>query len=77
MKFGGPLWHVKRGLLQAFWGMALLAGASGLLHILDHERNAVARAEQLADGRRQPARGRGRDRLEPDHGDHELADHAP
>lgn len=48
MKFGGPLWHVKRGLLQAFWGMALLAGASGLLHILDHERNAVARAEQLA-----------------------------
>jgi hypothetical protein len=39
---------VKRGVIQALCGLSLLAGASGLLHILDHERNAVARAEQLA-----------------------------
>lgn len=33
---------------QALCGLALLAGASSLLHILDQERTAVARAEQLA-----------------------------
>jgi hypothetical protein len=38
----------KRILIQVFSGLALLVGASGLLQILDHERNSVARAEQLA-----------------------------
>lgn len=33
---------------QALCGLVLLAGASGLLHVLDQERTAVARAEQLA-----------------------------
>jgi hypothetical protein len=38
----------KRIAVQFVFGMALLAGASGLLQVLDHERNTVARAEQLA-----------------------------
>ncbi|MDI3467539.1 MAG: hypothetical protein OJF50_006360 [Nitrospira sp.] len=38
----------KRITAQVIWGVALLVGASGLLQALDHERNAVARAEQLA-----------------------------
>ena len=38
----------KRIAMQVLCGVALLAGASGLLQVLDQERNAVARAEQLA-----------------------------
>ncbi|ULA61968.1 MAG: hypothetical protein LZF60_380180 [Nitrospira sp.] len=38
----------KRIAAQILCGVALLAGASGLLQALDRERNAVARAEQLA-----------------------------
>ncbi|MGC3974723.1 MAG: hypothetical protein QM771_10120 [Nitrospira sp.] len=38
----------KSCVTQVLCGLALLAGASSLLHILDHERTAVARAEQLA-----------------------------
>lgn len=38
----------KRIAGQILCGVALLAGASGLLHVLDQERTAVARAEQLA-----------------------------
>jgi len=38
----------KRTAAQILCGVALLAGASGLLHTLDRDRNAVARAEQLA-----------------------------
>ncbi len=48
MKPGGPYASLKRGVVQVLLGLSLLAGASGLLYILDHERNAVARAEQLA-----------------------------
>lgn len=48
MKLVGPISTLKRGAIHALCGVSLLAGASGLLHILDHERNAVARAEQLA-----------------------------
>lgn len=33
---------------QVLCGLALLAGASSLLHVLDQDRTAVARAEQLA-----------------------------
>ncbi|WHZ24842.1 MAG: hypothetical protein OJF47_003954 [Nitrospira sp.] len=33
---------------QLLCGVVLLTGASGLLHILDRDRNAIARAEQLA-----------------------------
>lgn len=33
---------------QVLFGLTLLASASGVLHVLDQERNAVARAEQLA-----------------------------
>ncbi len=38
----------KSRITQVLCGLSLLAGASGLLHVLDHERTAVARAEQLA-----------------------------
>lgn len=38
----------RRIVAQVFCGVALLAGASGLLQVLDRERNAVERAEQLA-----------------------------
>lgn len=38
----------KRIAGQILFGVALLAGASGVLHVLDQERTAVARAEQLA-----------------------------
>lgn len=48
MKLAGSIATVKRGGLHALCGLSLLIGASGLLHILDHERNAIARAEQLA-----------------------------
>ena len=48
MKLAGSISTVKQGVIHAFCGLSLLAGASGLLHILDYERNAVARAEQLA-----------------------------
>ncbi len=39
---------VKRIAGQILFGVALLAGASALLNALDRDRNAVARAEQLA-----------------------------
>ncbi len=39
---------VKRIAVQILFGVALLAGASALLNALDRDRNAVARAEQLA-----------------------------
>jgi hypothetical protein len=42
---GGTL---KQGLIQAALGLILLAGSSVLLHLLDGQRTAVARAEQLA-----------------------------
>jgi hypothetical protein len=48
VKLAGSISIVKQGLLHALCGLSLVAGASGLLHILDSERNAVARAEQLA-----------------------------
>lgn len=48
MKFAGSLSTVKRTVIHVLFGLSLLAGASGLLHVLDHDRNAVARAEQLA-----------------------------
>lgn len=48
MKPAGFIPIVKRNGIHALCGLILLAGASGLLQILDHERNAVARAEQLA-----------------------------
>lgn len=48
MKLVGPISTLKRGVIHALCGLSLLAGASGLLHILDDERNAVVRAEQLA-----------------------------
>ncbi len=48
MKLAGSVSTVKQGVIHALFGLSLLAGASGLLHLLDHERNAVARAEQLA-----------------------------
>ena len=38
----------KSRLTQMLSALALLAGTSGLLHVLDQERTAVARAEQLA-----------------------------
>ncbi len=38
----------KSLVTQVLCGLALLAGASGVLHVLDRERNVVARAEQLA-----------------------------
>ncbi len=42
---GGTL---KQGLIQSALGLILLAGSSVLLHLLDGQRTAVARAEQLA-----------------------------
>ncbi|MBI4001974.1 MAG: hypothetical protein HY348_09335 [Nitrospira defluvii] len=48
MKLAGSISTVKRGVTHALFGLTLLAGASGLLRLLDHERNTVARAEQLA-----------------------------
>lgn len=39
---------LKQGLIQAALGLILLAGSSVLLHLLDDQRTAVARAEQLA-----------------------------
>lgn len=39
---------LKRGLIQVVFGLILLAGSSVLLHLLDGQRTAVARAEQLA-----------------------------
>lgn len=39
---------VKQWLIQAVCGLSLLAGASMALHLLDGQRTAVARAEQLA-----------------------------
>lgn len=39
---------LKQGLIQAALGLILLAGSSVLLHLLDGQRTAVARAEQLA-----------------------------
>ena len=39
---------LKQGLIQAAFGLILLAGSSALLHLLDGQRTAVARAEQLA-----------------------------
>lgn len=39
---------IKSRLTQVLCGLALLVGTSGLLHVLDQERTAVARAEQLA-----------------------------
>ncbi|MEK6804417.1 MAG: hypothetical protein AABZ34_17415 [Nitrospirota bacterium] len=39
---------MKQGLIQAALGLILLAGSSVLLHLLDGQRTAVARAEQLA-----------------------------
>lgn len=48
MKRAGFISTVKQGGIHILCGLSLLAGASGLLHILGYERNAVARAEQLA-----------------------------
>jgi len=48
VKFAGSISVVKRGAIHSFFGLSLLAGASALLHHLEHERNTVARAEQLA-----------------------------
>jgi hypothetical protein len=48
MKITGSISMVKRGVIHALFGLSLLAVASALLHVLDYERNAVARAEQLA-----------------------------
>jgi len=39
---------MKQGLIHAALGVILLAGSSVLLHLLDGQRTAVARAEQLA-----------------------------
>ncbi len=39
---------LKQGVIQAALGLMLLAGSSVLLHLLDGQRTAVARAEQLA-----------------------------
>ena len=39
---------LKQGLAQVLFGLMLLAGSSVLLHLLDGQRTAVARAEQLA-----------------------------
>lgn len=39
---------LTQGLIQAALGLMLLAGSSVLLHLLDGQRTAVARAEQLA-----------------------------
>ncbi|MBS0169389.1 MAG: hypothetical protein JSR62_03470 [Nitrospira sp.] len=39
---------VKRIVGQVLCGVALLAGASGLLQVIDRDRNGIARAEQLA-----------------------------
>lgn len=39
---------MKSRFTQVLCGLGLLAGASGVLHVLDQERTAVARAEQLA-----------------------------
>lgn len=39
---------VKQGLMHGVVGLILLAGASMVLHLLDGQRTAVARAEQLA-----------------------------
>lgn len=38
---------VKEGSVQVLCGLCLLIGSSALLYMLDHERNTVARAEQL------------------------------
>lgn len=38
----------KSRMTQVVCGLALLAGASGVLHVLDQERTSVALAEQLA-----------------------------
>ena len=48
MKLLGLNSALKRGGIHALCGLILLAGSSGLLHILDHEQNGVSRAEQLA-----------------------------
>jgi hypothetical protein len=47
MRQGGLSASRRTCVSQALLGICLLAGASGLLHVLDHERNAVARVEQL------------------------------
>lgn len=39
---------MKSRFTQVLCGLGLLASASGVLHVLDQERTAVARAEQLA-----------------------------
>jgi len=48
MKIAAFLPIVKRGAIHALLGLGLLGTASGLLHILDHERSAFVRAEELA-----------------------------
>lgn len=48
MKVVRPLSTLKRGLVQAVFGLILLACSSVLLYLLDGQRTAVARAEQLA-----------------------------
>ena len=48
MKFIRYFSTVKQGLIQAVFGLILLVGSSVLLHLLDGQRTAVARAEQLA-----------------------------
>ena len=48
MKVIRSLSTVKQDLIQAVFGLILLAGSSVLLHLLDGQRTAVARAEQLA-----------------------------
>ena len=48
MKVIRSLPTLKQGLFQAVFGLILLAGSSVLLHLLDGQRTAVARAEQLA-----------------------------
>jgi len=48
VKPAGTLSTLRRNLIHTFCGLCLLAGASAVLHLLDHDRNAVARVEQLA-----------------------------
>lgn len=48
MKCTRVITTAKQGGMHILCGLSLLAGASGLLHILGDERTAVARAEQLA-----------------------------
>ena len=48
MKIVRSLSSLKQGLVQVVFGLMLLASSSVLLHLLDGQRTAVARAEQLA-----------------------------